>query len=128
MRPGLVKGDFILVNKFSYGIRLPILNKVIIPVGNIARGDVVVFNYPLQPEMNYIKRIVGIPGDVVEYRDKVLTVNGEIIPEKPNGNYQYADDTDPSMIHTLERFQTALNGKNLMWSKKPVSLPYPLPY
>ena len=83
MRPGLVKGDFILVNKFSYGIRLPILNKVIIPVGNIARGDVVVFNYPLQPEMNYIKRIVGIPGDVVEYRDKVLTVNGEIIPEKP---------------------------------------------
>ena len=54
MRPGLVKGDFILVNKFSYGIRLPILNKVIIPVGNIARGDVVVFNYPLQPEMNYI--------------------------------------------------------------------------
>ena len=57
--------------------------------------------------MNYIKRIVGIPGDVVEYRDKVLTVNGEIIPEKPNGNYQYADDTDPSMIHTLERFQTA---------------------
>lgn len=67
MRPGLVKGDFILVNKFSYGIRLPILNKVIIPVGNIARGDVVVFNYPLQPEMNYIKRIVGIPGDVVEY-------------------------------------------------------------
>ena len=86
------------MNKFSYGIRLPILNKVIIPVGNIARGDVVVFNYPLQPEMNYIKRIVGIPGDVVEYRDKVLTVNGEIIPEKPNGNYQYADDTDPSMI------------------------------
>lgn len=83
MRPGLVKGDFILVNKFSYGIRLPILNKVIIPVGNIARGDVVVFNYPLQPEMNYIKRIVGIPGDVVEYRDKVLTVNGEIISEKP---------------------------------------------
>ena len=112
MRPGLVKGDFILVNKFSYGIRLPILNKVIIPVGNIARGDVVVFNYPLQPEMNYIKRIVGIPGDVVEYRDKVLTVNGEIISEKPNGNYQYADDTDPSMIHTLERFHTALNGKN----------------
>lgn len=112
MRPGLVKGDFILVNKFSYGIRLPILNKVIIPVGNIARGDVVVFNYPLQPEMNYIKRIVGIPGDVVEYRDKVLTVNGEIISEKPNGNYQYADDTDPSMIHTLERFQTTLNGKN----------------
>ncbi|MGN7031796.1 signal peptidase I, partial [Neisseria sp. P0001.S007] len=50
MRPGLVKGDFILVNKFSYGFRLPILNKVIITVGNIARGDVVVFNYPLQPE------------------------------------------------------------------------------
>ena len=128
MRPGLVKGDFILVNKFSYGIRLPILNKVIIPVGNIARGDVVVFNYPLQPEMNYIKRIVGIPGDVVEYRDKVLTVNGEIIPEKPNGNYQYADDTDPSMIHTLERFQTVLNSKTLMWLKRPVSLPYLLPY
>ena len=112
MRPGLVKGDFILVNKFAYGIRTPIINNVLIPTGQIERGDVVVFNYPVQPEMNYIKRIVGLPGDTVEYRDKVLTVNGQVAPDQPNGIYSYPDDTEPSAIHSPELFQTTLNGKS----------------
>ena len=112
MRPGLVKGDFVLVNKFSYGIRVPVLNNVLIPVGQVQRGDVVVFNYPLEPETNYIKRAVGIPGDVVEYKDKVLTVNGQPVPQTAAGNYEYPEDENPAMTHSSERFQTALNGKN----------------
>ena len=112
MRPGLVKGDFILVNKFAYGIRMPIMNNVLIDTGTIQRGDVVVFNYPLEPENNYIKRAVGIPGDVVEYKNKVLTVNGQPVPQTAAGNYEYPEDENPTMTHSSERFQTALNGKN----------------
>ena len=112
MRPGLVKGDFILVNKFAYGIRMPILNNVLIDTGTIQRGDVVVFNYPLEPETNYIKRAIGIPGDVVEYKDKVLTVNGQPVPQTAAGNYEYPEDENPAITHSSERFQTALNGKN----------------
>ena len=112
MRPGLVKGDFILVNKFAYGIRMPIMNNVLIDTGTIQRGDVVVFNYPLAPETNYIKRAIGIPGDVVEYKDKVLTVNGQPVPQTAAGNYEYPEDENPALTHSSERFQTALNGKN----------------
>ena len=112
MRPGLVKGDFILVNKFAYGIRMPILNNVLIDTGTIQRGDVVVFNYPLEPETNYIKRAIGIPGDVVEYKDKVLTVNGQPVPQTAAGNYEYPEDENPALTHSSERFQTALNGKS----------------
>lgn len=93
MRPGLVVGDFILVNKFSYGIRTPIINNVLIPTGKIERGDVVVFNYPENPSVNYIKRAVGLPGDVVEYRNKVLTINGQTVAEQPEGTQSYAENT-----------------------------------
>ena len=79
MRPGLIPGDFILVNKFSYGIRVPILNNVVIPTGKVQRGDVIVFNYPENPKINYIKRVVGLPGDTIDYKDKVLTINNERI-------------------------------------------------
>ena len=70
MRPGLVVGDFILVNKFAYGIRKPIINDVLVETGKIQRGDVVVFNYPEDTSVNYIKRAVGLPGDVVEYNTR----------------------------------------------------------
>ncbi|MBR7800309.1 signal peptidase I [Undibacterium fentianense] len=76
MLPTLFVGDFILVNKFTYGIRLPILDKKIISMNEPQRGDVMVFKYPKDPSQNYIKRIVGIPGDLVVYKDKKLTVNG----------------------------------------------------
>jgi signal peptidase I len=75
MMPTLLTGDFILVNKFSYGIRLPVLNRKIIDVGSPQRGDVVVFRFPKNPSIDYIKRIVGVPGDHVVYRDKVLYIN-----------------------------------------------------
>jgi len=79
MIPTLLVGDFIVVNKFTYGLRLPVLNKKIIPINEPERGDVVVFRYPPDPSVNYIKRLVGLPGDTVNYRDKQLYVNGEMV-------------------------------------------------
>lgn len=111
MRPGLVAGDFILVNKFAYGIRTPVLNNVLIPVGQIERGDVVVFNYPPEPSMNYVKRIVGLPGDEVVYRDKVLTVNGKTEQDTPQGLHGYPDDLTPGALREAERFQADLDGR-----------------
>ncbi len=85
MMPTLLVGDFILVNKFSYGIRLPAINKKVIDVGLPQRGDVFVFRYPRNPRMDYIKRAVGVPGDVLEYRDKTLYVNGTAQKQKTLG-------------------------------------------
>jgi signal peptidase I len=76
MIPTLVVGDLILVNKYTYGIRLPIINKKIVDVGQPQRGDVMVFRFPKEPDKDYIKRVVGLPGDKVEYVAKKLTING----------------------------------------------------
>ncbi|MFM9888645.1 MAG: signal peptidase I [Burkholderiales bacterium] len=76
MLPTLIVGDFILVNKFTYGIRLPIVNQKIINIGTPDRGDVMVFRYPKDPSVDYIKRVVGLPGDRIEYQDKRLSING----------------------------------------------------
>lgn len=76
MMPTLLSGDFILVNKYTYGIRIPILNKKVIEINSPQRGDVVVFRYPPDPTQDYIKRVVGLPGDRVEYRNKHLFING----------------------------------------------------
>ncbi|MCU1750776.1 signal peptidase I [Pseudomonas sp. 6D_7.1_Bac1] len=82
MKPTLDVGDFILVNKFSYGIRLPVLDTKVIQIGDPQRGDVMVFRYPSDPNVNYIKRVVGLPGDKIRYTaDKRLFVNGESIAE-----------------------------------------------
>ncbi len=83
MEPTLLPGDFILVNKFTYGLRLPVLNTKIAGSGSPQRGDVVVFRYPVNPSVAYIKRIVGLPGDRLEYRNKQLYVNGEPAPQQP---------------------------------------------
>lgn len=77
MMPTLLVGDFILVNKFAFGIRLPVLNKKVIELDEPQRGDVVVFKYPQNPRVDYIKRVVGVPGDVISYGNKTLHVNGE---------------------------------------------------
>jgi signal peptidase I len=76
MRPGLIAGDFILVNRYAYGLRVPILNEVMVPVGKVKRGDVMVFHPPYMPSIAYIKRVVALPGDTIEYRNKELIVNG----------------------------------------------------
>ena len=83
MKPTLEVGDFILVNKFAYGIRLPVLDRKVIEVGNPQRGDVMVFRYPSDPNVNYIKRVVGLPGDSVRYsQDKRLFINGQPVAEQ----------------------------------------------
>ncbi|WP_331353421.1 signal peptidase I [Cellvibrio sp. UBA7671] len=82
MIPTLEVGDFILVNKFAYGVRAPVLNTEIIPIGKPERGDVMVFFPPHQPETYYIKRVIGLPGDHISYNNHVLTINGKVIEEK----------------------------------------------
>lgn len=89
MLPTLEIGDFILVNKYEYGIRLPIVNQKVIEIGQPQRGDVMVFRYPKDPSLDYIKRVIGLPGDVVEYREKQLIVNGKPVPIKRAGEYHY---------------------------------------
>lgn len=87
MMPTLLVGDFILVNKFSYGIRLPVLNRKIIENGAPEKGDIIVFRYPENPSVDYIKRVVGAPGDHVAYQSKVLYINGKVAKQQPVGIY-----------------------------------------
>ncbi len=87
MMPTLLPGDFILVNKFSYGLRLPVLETELLELGSPERGDIVVFRYPKDPGENYIKRVVGLPGDRVAYYDKILYINGERQEQVPLGTY-----------------------------------------
>jgi signal peptidase I len=87
MLPTLEDGDLILVNKFQYGIRLPVIDKKVISIGTPGRGDVMVFRYPLDPTVDYIKRVVGLPGDVILYQNKTLSVNGAVVAHMRNGDF-----------------------------------------
>jgi signal peptidase I len=91
MRPGLVVGDFILVNKYTYGLRIPVINSVFVPVNQPQRGDVMVFHFPEDPKTDFIKRVIGLPGDTVAYQGKRLTINGNPIRVEQDGGYQYVD-------------------------------------
>ena len=88
MIPTLLIGDFILVNKYTYGVRLPVVNIKLAGVGSPQRGDVMVFRYPADPSLDYIKRVVALPGDRIEYRDKVLRLNGKPVPRKQLADYE----------------------------------------
>lgn len=90
MMPTLLAGDFILVNKFTYGLRVPILNNAFIHISEPHRGDVFVFHYPEDPSVDYIKRVVGVPGDKVVYHDKVLYINGQKMEQQLIGEYDYS--------------------------------------
>jgi signal peptidase I len=87
MIPTLLIGDFIVVNKYAYGLRLPVLHTKIVPLGEPKRGEVIVFRYPVDPSVNFIKRLVGLPGDTVSYRDKRLYINGEPVRQEPMGRF-----------------------------------------
>jgi signal peptidase I len=91
MIPTLLIGDFILVNKYAYGLKLPVVHTRIVALGEPRRGDVVVFRFPENPAINFIKRLVGLPGDTIAYRDKKLYVNGEPVKAEPMGLYSSAD-------------------------------------
>ena len=92
MVPTLMVGDLILVNKFDYGVRLPVLNKKVIANKDPQRGDVVVFRYPPDPRLDYIKRVVGLPGDEISYQNQKLTLNGQPVPVKALGEF-YDEDS-----------------------------------
>jgi signal peptidase I len=92
MVPTLLVGDLILVNKYHYGIRLPVLNRKIIANNDPQRGDVMVFRYPVDPRIDYIKRVVGIPGDEVAYLNQKLSINGQPVPTQALGEF-YDEDS-----------------------------------
>ena len=81
MRPTLLEGDFILVNKYDYGLRFPFLNKTLLKVGTPQRGDVVIFKHDKGEDIDMIKRVIGLPGDKIEYKEKMLYINGEPIKQ-----------------------------------------------
>ncbi|MGE4370067.1 MAG: signal peptidase I [Burkholderiaceae bacterium] len=106
MLPTLQNGDLILVNKFEYGIRLPVVDKKIIDIGNPERGDVMVFRYPVDPNVDYIKRVIGLPGDTVQYRNKVLTINGVEVKHQRDGDYY-----EPDRAAYIGRYTEFLDGR-----------------
>jgi len=103
MIPTLQVGDFILVNKYTYGIRLPVINKKVVSVNSPQRGDVMVFRYPENPSLDYIKRVVGLPGDKVSYQSKHLTINGQPVPLVKGEDYLNTERLyyTPRFVETL---------------------------
>lgn len=88
MYPTLEIGDFIVVNKFAYGVKLPVTQTKVLPIGEPERGDVVVFKYPKDPDVDYIKRVIGLPGDEIAYYGKTLYINGNPVKQKLLGEYE----------------------------------------
>jgi signal peptidase I len=101
MVPTLLVGDFIFVNKYQYGLRLPVVNMKVIEIGEPERGDVVVFRLPSDPSTNYIKRLVGLPGDTVRYQNRQLFINGQPVSAEPLGAYK--EDSQPGALLYNER-------------------------
>lgn len=125
MMPTLLDGDFIFVNKYAYGMRVPVLNKRVIEVSDPERGDVIVFRLPSDPATNYIKRVVGLPGDVVEYRTNRLFINGTQVPFELDGEYsefgvraQLVEELLGSHNHEL-LIQNHRNSTDGKWTVKP---------
>ena len=106
MIPTLLIGDLILVNKFTYGVRLPVIHTKITEGNAPQRGDVMVFRYPPQPSLDYIKRVVGVPGDEVAYLNKRLTINGKEVPTKA-----VPDFFDESQVRYFKQFEEELGAK-----------------
>ena len=107
MMPTLLTGDLILVNKFTYGLRLPVINTKITEGTPLARGDVVVFRYPPKPSLDYIKRVIGIPGDEIAYLNKKLTINGQPEPKEAVPDY-----FDEEAMRYLKQYREKLGDKS----------------
>ncbi|STX29358.1 signal peptidase I (lepB-1) [Legionella beliardensis] len=105
LEPTLLVGDFLAVNKFAYGLRLPVVEKEVIPVAKPKRGQIAVFRWPPDPTYDYIKRVIGVPGDKIAYRNKVLTVNGEEMKQT------FVEQTiDESSGKAVAKYRENLNG------------------
>ena len=121
MVPTLLVGDLILVNKFHYGIRLPVINKKIIANNDPKRGDVMVFRYPVNPSLDYIKRVVGVPGDTVAYINKRLTINGQLVEQTPLAEF-YDEDSVKYSLQFSENL-TGANHRILVDKDRPPYIP-----
>ena len=119
MVPTLLVGDFILVNKYDYGIRLPITNTKITEGRPLQRGDVVVFRYPKDESVDYIKRVIGLPGDIVSYEDKKLTINGKPVSETPLPDY-----FDEERIGYAKQFEEDIDGRKNRILNNPAVPPF----
>lgn len=107
MVPSLLVGDFVVVSKFSYGLRLPVTHTKILDTGQPRRGDIAVFRYPRDPGIDYIKRIVAVPGDTVAYHDKQLYINGKPVSRQDLGLY---DGPDADLDSQMQAFKESLPG------------------
>lgn len=117
MEPTLNTGDFILVNKFSYGLRLPVSHTLIWEHNKPARGDVMVFRYPVNTKIDFIKRVIGLPGDKITYKNKDLYINDVKITEEPKGDVTYLDSNGRSV--TVTEWLEDLEGvKHLIYERK----------
>ena len=110
MIPTLLVGDFIVVNKFTYGLRLPVLHTKFFSLGDPQRGDVVVFRYPVDPGINFIKRLIGLPGDTISYRNKELFINGEIVPRADQGRFASSEVKCSTPRSDAFRFEESVFG------------------
>ncbi len=123
MIPTLKVGDFILVNKFEYGLRLPVVGTNILPVNKPERGDVMVFKEPMNPNINFIKRVIGLPGDTITYYNKKLTINGQAIPQQfvaqlsdDSSVYRLYDETIDDRVHQIRREPGIPDMKEGVWT------------
>ena len=117
LKPTLEIGDFILVNKFDYGIRLPVTHQKLYAIGEPKRGDIIVFRFPLNPSIDFIKRVIGVPGDHIRYSDKILYINGKKIPQEFIKNNSDIDDDGVS--HTMiEKQEDLLGVKHAIYQVK----------
>lgn len=105
LEPTLLVGDFIAVNKFAYGLRLPVWEKKVISINNPKQGDIAVFRWPPNPSLDFIKRVIGTPGDTIAYHNKVLTINGKIIKQTFIGY-----TIDESSGRTVAQYRENING------------------
>lgn len=105
LEPTLLVGDFLAVNKFAYGLRLPVLERKFLPIANPKTGEIAVFRWPPNPSLDFIKRVIGVPGDHVVYHDKKLTIN-----DKPMNQTFIEYTTDHSSGKSVAKYQEDLNG------------------
>ncbi len=119
MVPTLLVGDFILVNKFDYGLRMPVSNTKLTQGRPLERGDVVVFRYPKDESVDYIKRVIGLPGDTIAYQDKQLTINGKPVAETAMPDY-----FDEERMNYAKQFEESLDGRTNAILNNPAVPPF----
>lgn len=119
MIPTLQVGDFILVNKYTYGIRLPVFNVKLIEMHSPQRGDVMVFRYPEDPSLDYIKRVVAVPGDKISYQNKRLSINGTPVPTVRQNDYLH-----PERLHYSGQYSETIGSTSYQTLNDDEAPPY----